>query len=128
MGRRAKLAHVVQLDASRPVLVTHAGVTTGELAHLNCINATPRVIAAKLNSYLDDAVDAVRQNWSDGIDAPLTSSRCISQVEPGRRAVASLQAADHQRARAKRFAAACAPLSDHSATKAAASDLWSYPA
>ncbi|MGC6416858.1 MAG: metallophosphoesterase [Bradymonadia bacterium] len=71
MARRAKLAHVVQLDVSRPVLVTHAGVTTGELAHLNCIDATPRVIAAKLNSYLDDAVDAVRQSWSDGIDAPL---------------------------------------------------------
>ena len=71
MGRRVKLAHVVELDAQRPALVTHAGVVEAELAHLNCRNSTPFVIASNLNTYLQKAVDAVSQNWAAGIDTPL---------------------------------------------------------
>ena len=56
----------------RPMLLTHAGVTTREFSLLRLdADADPQRIAGRLNEALDDAVARVKEAWSAGRAAAL---------------------------------------------------------
>ena len=69
---RFHLARTAQLSDGREVLLTHAGVTTRELALLGSEEAAPHAIAAALEAHLKTAVDAVRSDWKAGTNTPLS--------------------------------------------------------
>jgi hypothetical protein len=70
--RRLRLAAVGALDGGREVLVTHAAVTTRELALLGMADETrAEPIARALNAFLDRAVERVAGAWSRGERAAL---------------------------------------------------------
>jgi len=66
LGGRFRLALVAELADGRTALVTHAGVTTRELALLG-VHAEPFAIAAALERSLAQAVDRVRPQWERGV-------------------------------------------------------------
>lgn len=71
MARRVRLAAVATLNGA-PALITHAGVTTTDLAAIGMEGATDvSAIAHGLNAFLDRAVDAVAPQWRSGEDAAL---------------------------------------------------------
>jgi hypothetical protein len=71
LAGRFELALAGELPDGRAVLLTHAGVTTRELAMLGA-PAEPRAIAGALQAELARAVDRVRGDWTRGIATPLS--------------------------------------------------------
>lgn len=72
LARRFHLARVGELPDNRTALITHAGVTTRELAMLDREGAEPADIASALDAHLYAAVDAVRADWQRGTSTPLS--------------------------------------------------------
>ncbi|MBX3162768.1 MAG: transcriptional regulator [Deltaproteobacteria bacterium] len=78
LAGRLRLALAGELPDGRACLLTHAGVTSRELALLGVASSgsptspDPRTIAAALEAYLRAAVDAVRAPWQRGELVPLS--------------------------------------------------------
>ncbi|HEV7555496.1 MAG TPA: hypothetical protein VGO00_08585 [Kofleriaceae bacterium] len=73
LAGRFELATTATLADGRAVLVTHAGVTWRELTLMAIpLERDPRVIAARLQSWLTGAVDDVRADWERGVSTPLS--------------------------------------------------------
>ena len=74
LAGRFHLALVGELPPSRGhVLITHAAVTTRELAMLDLLGVEdPHRIAAALEAHLVAAVERVRDDWTRGIATPLS--------------------------------------------------------
>ena len=73
LAGRFHLALVGELAGRGEVLLTHAGVTTRELAHLGLLGVErPRTIADALEGHLATAVSRVRDDWHRGISTPLS--------------------------------------------------------
>jgi hypothetical protein len=70
LAGRFELAIVGWLD-DRDVLVTHAGVTSREVALLD-VAADPATLAAALARHFDAAIDRVRPDWQRGALMPLS--------------------------------------------------------
>jgi hypothetical protein len=70
LAGRFELAIVGEL-AGRDVLLTHAGVTSREVAMLGC-TAEPSALAAALAHHFVAAIDGVRSEWQRGALAPLS--------------------------------------------------------
>lgn len=71
MAGRVRLAAVAHIGG-RPALVTHAAVTTHDLANLGIAPTTDvSAIAAAMNDFLDEAVRRVAPLWRRGEDAAL---------------------------------------------------------
>jgi hypothetical protein len=84
LSRRLRLAAAADVHGRR-ALLTHAGVTTRELALLGLgPTAAPDVIAAALNAWLDAAVDRVEPAWRRGIPAALELGPLHVAGAPGR--------------------------------------------
>lgn len=72
LGRRMVLAASATTREGAPLLLTHAGVTTRELAALRSAEERdPEVIADRLNHRLGRALDTVASDWHAGGGAPL---------------------------------------------------------
>ena len=72
---RMRLAATGSTPSGQPLLLTHAGVTTRELALLGIPDVRcPTVIAAALNSFLDARLERVRADWEAGRLVPLDLS------------------------------------------------------
>jgi hypothetical protein len=71
LAGRFHLACTGELPDGREALLTHAGVTTRELALLGS-EADPKAITAALEAQLVAAVDAVRDDWQRGTSTPLS--------------------------------------------------------
>jgi hypothetical protein len=71
LARRFHLALVAELGDGRTALVTHAGVTTRELALLG-VTGDAHAIAAALDAHLAAAVERVRADWEQGRATPLS--------------------------------------------------------
>lgn len=72
LAGRFHLATTGALPDGRPVLLTHAGVTTRELALLGVAAAVPEAIAEALEAHLVSAIDRVRDDWQRGQVTPLS--------------------------------------------------------
>jgi hypothetical protein len=73
LAGRFLLAVAAELPDGRPVLLTHAGVTSRELAMLGLSEERdPRPIAEALELHLSRAIDRVRLDWQRGIITPLS--------------------------------------------------------
>ena len=73
LAGRFHLATTGQLPDGRRALLTHAGITTRELALLGIPDERdPAAIAAALEAHLAAAVDHVRDDWQRGELAPLS--------------------------------------------------------
>jgi hypothetical protein len=72
LAGRFHLATTGAMPDGRRVLITHAGVTSRELAMLGVSVTTPAVVAAALEAHLAAAVDRVRSDWERGELAPLS--------------------------------------------------------
>ena len=74
LAGRFHLALVGELAGRGAVLLTHAAVTTRELAMLDLVGGveTPQRIAAALEAHLQAAVARVRDDWQRGITTPLS--------------------------------------------------------
>ena len=74
LAGRFRLALVGELvDRRGDALITHAAVTTRELAMLGIVGAEEsRTIAAALDTLLDVAVDRVRADWQRNVTTPLS--------------------------------------------------------
>jgi calcineurin-like phosphoesterase family protein len=75
LAGRFRLAVVGELVDGRRALLTHAGVTTRELALLGVADGASddaRVIAAALDAQLAAAVAHVRSDWERGLATPLS--------------------------------------------------------
>ncbi len=72
LAGRFHLAVTGELADGRAALLTHAGVTSRELALLGHPRATPDAIAAALEALLGAAVERVRADWSSGTFTPLS--------------------------------------------------------
>lgn len=73
LTNRLALATTAALPDGRVALVTHAGVTTRELALLGIpAERDPRAIATALAAHLADAISAVRARWEAGEPAALS--------------------------------------------------------
>jgi hypothetical protein len=66
-GRRARIAHAAALEDGTPLLLTHAGVSTREVGHLD-VEVTAEAIATALNALLDERVAAVAPDWTEPLD------------------------------------------------------------
>lgn len=67
---RMVVAHAATLVTGEPLLLTHAGVTSRELAMLSG-PASAEAIAAALNAFARAAIDRVREPWEQGERAQL---------------------------------------------------------
>ena len=73
LAGRFRLAVVGELADRGPALITHAGVTARELAHLGLAGSESVVaIAGALEARLADAVARVRADWERGVPAALS--------------------------------------------------------
>jgi hypothetical protein len=73
LERRCELAAAEHALDGTPVLATHAGVTTKQLAQLGMLHERqPRTIARALNTRLERAIVAVEGHWRAGRTTPLT--------------------------------------------------------
>jgi hypothetical protein len=81
LAGRMRLACVGR-RGSQDILLTHAGVTDGQVAELGV--ATPRELAAALNRRLADAVARVRNAWENGANAELDLRPLHHAGETGR--------------------------------------------
>lgn len=72
LAGRFHLALTGELRDGRTALLTHAGVTSRELALLGQPSPTPDAIAAALEAFLGAAVERVRDDWSCGTYTPLS--------------------------------------------------------
>ncbi|MDB4958770.1 MAG: hypothetical protein JWO36_6339 [Myxococcales bacterium] len=73
LAGRFHLALAGELADGRPALITHAGVTTRELAMLGLADERdPRAIAAALELHLARAIEHVREPWQAGLPMPLS--------------------------------------------------------
>lgn len=84
LAGRFNLALVGELTDGREALLTHAGVTTRELAMLGT-PAEPRAIAEALQHALARAIDRVRDDWTRGISTPLALEPLHIAASPGER-------------------------------------------
>jgi hypothetical protein len=71
LAGRFQLALVGELPCGRRALLTHAGVTSRELAMLG-VAPEPEAIAGALQAHLGAAIDRVRTDWTRGIPTPLS--------------------------------------------------------
>jgi hypothetical protein len=67
---RMRVAHAAALPTGEPVLLTHAGITSRELAMLGD-PAGAEAVAAALNAFARRAIDRVRDAWGRGEPAQL---------------------------------------------------------
>lgn len=75
LAGRCQLAEVGKLTNAQEVLITHAGVTKRDLQVLGLsVKISPAIIASRLNSWLEDAVNRVRPAWERGELIPLALS------------------------------------------------------
>ena len=73
LAGRFRLAAVGEMADRGAVLITHAGVTSRELAHLGLLGSEdPARIAAALEAFLAAAVARVRADWELGVPTPLS--------------------------------------------------------
>jgi len=72
LAQRFHLAVVGELPDGRSALLTHAGVTSRELAMLGKGGASPAEIAAALEAQLHAAIAVVRADWQRGTNTPLS--------------------------------------------------------
>jgi hypothetical protein len=74
LAGRFRLALVGELADGREALLTHAGVTTRELAILGMPGAPaePGAVAEALQAELASAIDRVRDDWARGVPTPLS--------------------------------------------------------
>jgi hypothetical protein len=69
-ANRFRLGVAALMSDGRPVLLTHAGVTTREVEILGTV-ATPRALAAALDTRLAEAIAARKDDWAAGTITPL---------------------------------------------------------
>jgi hypothetical protein len=67
---RLRLGCAAILADDRPALISHAGVTSGDVEQLG-VAVEPRALAAALDRRLADAVGARRDDWASGKPTPL---------------------------------------------------------
>jgi hypothetical protein len=79
---RFRLAVTGELVDGRTALISHAGVTTRELALLG-VPADPAAIAAALEQFLDDALDKVTIEWRNDGFCPLSLAPLHHAGPPG---------------------------------------------
>ena len=82
LAGRFHLAVTGELVDGRVALLTHAGVTTRELALLG-VRSDPHQIAAALESHLAAAVERVATDWERGALAPLSLAPLHHAGPPG---------------------------------------------
>ena len=82
LAGRFHLALTGELPDGRTALITHAGVTTRELALLG-VRAEPAAIAGALEDHLAAAVDRVATDWERGWLAPLSLAPLHHAGPPG---------------------------------------------
>jgi len=73
LAGRFRLALTGALADGREVLITHAGVTTRELALLGIPDErAPRAIAERLEALFAEAIERCRADWTRGVFTPLS--------------------------------------------------------
>jgi Calcineurin-like phosphoesterase len=83
LSGRFQLALTGALTDGRPVLITHAGVTSRELAILGIADPVPASVAPALEAHLAAAIDRVRDDWQRGELAPMSLAPLHVTGSPG---------------------------------------------